>query len=42
LTGEVSDVRSSVQAAAAVAEERGQLTRQVVIPRPHTELVRYL
>jgi microcompartment protein CcmL/EutN len=42
LTGEVSDVRSSVQAAAAVAEERGQLARQVVIPRPHTELVRYL
>ena len=42
LTGEVSDVRSSVQAGARSAEESGTLARQVVIPRPHPELVRHL
>ncbi len=42
LTGEVSDVRSSVMAGAEVAEGRGHLARQVVIPRPHPELVRHL
>ena len=42
LTGEVSDVRSSVQAGAEVAAKRGQLARDVVIPRPHGELVRHL
>jgi len=42
LTGEVSDVRSSVSAGARMAQERGLLTREVVIPRPHPELVRHL
>ena len=42
LTGEVSDVRSSVVAGARVAEELGTLARQVVIPRPHPELGRHL
>lgn len=42
LTGEVSDVRSSVEAGARVAEERGHLAREVVIPRPHPDLVRHL
>ena len=42
LTGEVSDVRSAVQAGAGVAEADGRLQRQVVIPQPHPELVRHL
>ena len=42
LTGEVSDVRSSVAAGAMLAQERGHLAREVVIPRPHPELVRHL
>jgi microcompartment protein CcmL/EutN len=42
LTGEVSDVRSSVQAGARLAEESGTLARQVVIPRPHPDLSRHL
>lgn len=42
LTGEVSDVRSSVSAGARMAQERGLLTREVVIARPHPELVRHL
>ncbi|MDZ4772327.1 MAG: BMC domain-containing protein [Planctomycetota bacterium] len=42
LTGEVSDVRSSVAAGARMAQERGLLTREVVIPRPHPELIRHL
>lgn len=42
LTGEVSDVRSAVAAGAKVAQERGLLTREVVIPSPHPELVRHL
>ncbi|MBL8858597.1 MAG: BMC domain-containing protein [Planctomycetes bacterium] len=42
LTGEVSDVRSSVAAGARMAQERGLLTREVVIARPHPELVRHL
>jgi len=42
LTGEVSDVRSSVAAGARMAQERGLLAREVVIPRPHPELVRHL
>ncbi len=42
LTGEVSDVRSSVRAAAGSAEAAGQLARQVVIPRPHPDLARHL
>jgi len=42
VTGEVSDVRSSVAAAAGDAEAGGHLERQVVIPRPHPELTRFL
>ena len=42
LTGEVSDVRSSVQAGARIAEEAGTLARQVVIPRPHPDLGKHL
>ena len=42
ITGEVSDVRSSVVASGRQAEAAGQLLRQVVIPGPHPELVRHL
>ncbi|MDA1265306.1 MAG: BMC domain-containing protein [Planctomycetota bacterium] len=42
ITGEVSDVRSSVAAGAGFAEAQGKLTRQVIIPRPHPDLVRFL
>lgn len=42
LTGEVSDVKSSVSAGAKVAQERGLLAREVVIPSPHKDLVRHL
>jgi microcompartment protein CcmL/EutN len=42
ITGEVSDVRSAIVAGAQVAEDDGQLARQVVIPRPHVDLVRHL
>jgi microcompartment protein CcmL/EutN len=42
LTGEVSDIRSSVTAGARTADERGQLARQVVIPRPHPDLAVHL
>ena len=42
LTGEVSDVRSSVAASAGEAETAGHLARHVVIPRPHPELTRFL
>jgi microcompartment protein CcmL/EutN len=42
LTGEVSDVRSSVSAGARSASERGYLAREVVIARPHPDLARYL
>lgn len=42
ITGEVSDVRSSVAAAARVAGEAGRLSRDVVIPNPHPDLSRYL
>lgn len=42
LTGEVSDVRSAVAAGARSAKERGLLAREVVIPRPHADLVRHL
>ena len=42
LTGEVSDVRSAVSAGARRAEERGLLARDVVIPRPHKDLVGHL
>ena len=42
VTGEVSDVRSAVHAAARSAEQAGHLAREVVIPRPHPELSRHL
>jgi bacterial microcompartment shell protein len=42
LTGEVSDVRSSVTAGGGSARELGKLARDVVIARPHAELVRHL
>jgi len=42
LTGEVSDVRSSVGSGARSAAERGLLTREVVIARPHPDLSRHL
>jgi microcompartment protein CcmL/EutN len=42
LTGEVSDVRSAVMAGASSAAESGRLLRDVVIARPHVDLVRHL
>ena len=42
LTGEVSDVRAAVGRGAAQAQERGQLQRDVVIPRPHPDLMAHL
>jgi microcompartment protein CcmL/EutN len=42
VTGEVSDVRSAVAAGARQAQEKGLLARDVVIPRPHVDLVRHL
>lgn len=42
VTGEVSDVRSSVATGARLAQERGLLARDVVIPKPHPDLVRHL
>ena len=42
VTGEVSDVRSSVLAGSKSAEGTGMLLRQVVVPRPHPDLVRHL
>lgn len=42
VTGEVSDVRSAVMAGAKLAQERGLLARDVVIPKPHADLVRHL
>ena len=42
VTGEVSDVRSAVAAGARQAQEKNQLVRDVVIPRPHVDLVKHL
>jgi microcompartment protein CcmL/EutN len=42
VTGEVSDVRSSVAAGASSASSSGMLAREVVIPRPHPELTVHL
>lgn len=42
LTGEVSDVRAAVTAGASYAQEKGMLEREVIIARPHPELVRHL
>lgn len=42
LTGPVSDVRSAITAGARAAQEAGRLAREIVIARPHPELVRHL
>lgn len=42
ITGEVSDVRSSVMAGARFAQEKNQLAREIVIAKPHPELIRHL
>jgi microcompartment protein CcmL/EutN len=42
LSGEVSQVRAAVHAAAGFAEEYGHLLQQVVIPQPHTDLEPFL
>ena len=42
LTGEVSDVRSAVASGARSAQEKGLLAREVVIARPHPDLVNHL
>src|SRR5262245_26575695 len=42
VTGEVSDVRSATAAGARMAQEKNQLLRDVVIPRPHPDLVKHL
>ena len=42
VTGEVSDVRSSIGAGARQAQDAGLLAREVVIPRPHPDLVLHL
>ena len=42
MMGEVSDVRSSVQAGARSAEAAGRLARQVVIAKPHPDLAAHL
>lgn len=42
ITGEVSDVRSSIVAAGRAAEASGHLARQVVVANPHPDLVRHL
>ncbi|MFT5733468.1 MAG: microcompartment protein CcmL/EutN [Planctomycetota bacterium] len=42
MTGEVSDVRSSVQAGARSAESSARLARHVVIAKPHPDLAAYL
>ena len=38
MTGEVSDVRSAVNAGAKDAQERGLLASQIVIPSPHPDM----
>jgi len=42
MMGEISDVRSSVQAGARSAESSGRLARQVVIAKPHPDLAAHL
>lgn len=42
MMGEVSDVRSSVQAGARSAESAARLARQVVIAKPHPDLAAHL
>lgn len=38
-TGDVADVNASITAGAASASEKGLLVQQVVIPRPHKQVV---
>jgi microcompartment protein CcmL/EutN len=40
--GNVADVRSSIAAGARFAQEKGLLAREVVIARPHPDLLRHL
>lgn len=42
VVGNVADVRSSVAAGARGAQEKGLLAREVVIARPHQDLLRHL
>lgn len=42
VTGPISDVRSAVQAGATNAQGAGHLAREVVIARPHPELIVHL
>lgn len=42
MMGEVSDVRSAIQAGARSAEAVGRLARHVVIPKPHPDLASHL
>ena len=42
VTGEVSDVRAAVSRGSIRAQERGLLARQVVVPRPHPDLMHHL
>ncbi len=42
LTGEVADVHAATQAGAAIAADKGFLVSQVVIPRPHEQLIEQL
>jgi len=42
MTGEVSDIRSAVMVGAKDAQAKGQLMRDVVIARPHPDLVQFL
>ncbi|TAJ13123.1 MAG: BMC domain-containing protein [Planctomycetota bacterium] len=42
VVGNVADVRSSVAAGARGAQEKGLLAREVVIAKPHPDLLRHL
>ncbi len=42
LSGDVADVETAVRVGAELAASKGLLTSQVVIPRPHEQLVRTL
>lgn len=42
LTGDVADVKASVEVGIEVATERGLLTNYTVIPRPHDQVIRTL
>jgi microcompartment protein CcmL/EutN len=42
MTGDVSDVRAGVEAGVGLIESTGMLVKQVVIPRPHSDLTERL